>query len=322
MSKIENFTISPTENARVGRSSIAQFIYECIQSIKANNINGIYDALISDCESLYNEVFSDISLNKQNISKQVTLTKVVKTVKNEFGNILTSFEAAFIYKFGKNSIQHREAFPKGVGPYKKVNIEEITEKMELAESHANKYDVDLGTTFGIQIKTVRLKYIDSLSNQKSTQTQVKSIIPDYKTKKVLIDKLFLKIIATLLLNNLDQPSAICNYFNMQLISPRSKTKKNDNNMLVNIKLPVSSHKAANIILNADDDLLISNPGTISVFYYTATTADAAVPAILNEVLPDEEIEVSAASLGAPFNKYIIFVNKDTTSEAEVEIVLV
>ncbi|NVN96164.1 MAG: hypothetical protein HXX18_12890 [Bacteroidetes bacterium] len=321
MGKIESFTVSPTENARVGRSSIAEFLYEHIQSMKATN-KPEYTAIITESEKLYNEVFSDISQRKQNLSKQVNLTKDVNDVKDEYFDLIDAFDAALILKFKKNSKEQKEVFPKGLSIFKKATIETIKEDMELMEKQGQKFDTALGSAFAVGFKNVKLKYLDTFNKQKSTQTQVKSIIPDYKTKKKLIDKQILKNICTIILSNPDQPDVLLTLFNDKLITPHRKTKTNDDNQLYLLKILAATHIAANFTFTSKDVLLITNnSSTVSIFYYAAATADAAVPATLHEILPDEEVEIAASTLGTG-NKYIIFVNKDTTADVEVEIAFI
>jgi hypothetical protein len=321
MGKIESYTVSPTENVRVGRSSIAEFLYEHIQSLKASN-NSSYTDIITDSETLYNDVFSDISLHKQNLNKQVNLTKDVNDIKVEYFSLIDSFEAALILKFKKNSKEQKEVFPNGLSIFKKATIETIKEDMELLEKQGQKYDAALGSTFEIAFKNLRLKYILGFDMQKTTQTQVKSIIPEYKTKKKLIDKQILKNICTIILSNPEQPDVLLTLFNERLITPRHKHKTNDDNQLYLLKILAATHIAANFTYTSKDVLLITNnSSTVSVFYYAAATADAAVPATLAEILPDEEVEIAASTLGTG-NKYIIFVNKDTTADVEVEIAFI
>lgn len=320
MGKIENYTISPIENTRVGRSAIAEYIYEHIQSLKSANLPEYAD-LITETETLYDDVFSDISLRNQNLNKQVNLTKEVNEVKNEYFDLIDAFLAAFVLKFKKNSKEQKSVFPNGISEYKKATIETIREDMELLEKQGELFDGILGTTFTTDFKTVRLKYLDAFNKQKSTQTQVKSIIPNYKAKKKLISKQILKNICTIILINLDNPGVLCTLFNDKLITSAHKSKTNKNNNIYLLKILAATHKAADFTYTAKDILLITNNSTVSVFYYAAATADAALPANMVEILPDEEVEVAATTLGTG-NKYIIFANKDSSVDAEVEITFI
>jgi hypothetical protein len=65
-----------------------------------------------------------------------------------------------------------------------------------------------------------------------------------------------------------------------------------------------------------------NNSTISIFFYAAPTPDAAQPSQLTEIAAGDELEITATQLGAPANKQLIFVNKDATEGADVEIALI
>ncbi len=320
MSKIENFTISPTENAKVGRSSIAEYLYEHIQSLIADN-RPEYADIITESQTLYLDVFSDISQRKQDLSKQVNLTKEVNAVKEQYFNLINSFYAALVLKYKKNSKELKEVFPNGVSVFKKANIETLREDMDLMESKGIEFDGPLGSSFANDFKSIRINYLEIFNKQKSTQTKVKSIIPNYKAKKKLIDKQILKNICTIILANLNQPEILNNYFNDKLINPHHKNKKNNGNNAYLLKISANTHKAADFTFTSKDVMLITNNSNISVFYYAAATADAALPTTLAEILPDEEVEVAATTLGSG-NKYIIFVNKDNNADAEVEIAFI
>jgi len=124
----------------------------------------------------------------------------------------------------------------------------------------------------------------------------------------------------LIVHFVDNPVNVENYFDMTLLRTPQKHSKKDN--AYKLPLPANSIRIADIGFSIGDTLLIINNGTNSISFYAAATADAATPAILNEIAPGEELEITAASLGAPNNKFLIFVNTSLTDEGEVEIVLI
>ena len=70
---------------------------------------------------------------------------------------------------------------------------------------------------------------------------------------------------------------------------------------------------------ATDTILLSNVSdAASIFWYGGNTINEAPTTAPNELLPDEEIEIPATTLG----NYLILLNKDTVNTAEVEIMLV
>jgi hypothetical protein len=78
---------------------------------------------------------------------------------------------------------------------------------------------------------------------------------------------------------------------------------------------------ANISFALGDTLLATNVGDVPLYYYGASSATQSAPANPTEIAEGNEAEITAASLGAPANKYLLFVNtdKDKDTEREVEI---
>jgi len=68
--------------------------------------------------------------------------------------------------------------------------------------------------------------------------------------------------------------------------------------------------------------LIINNSNIAVFYYGAATAGEQPKTAPIEIAAGDEAEVTALSLGAPTNKFLILMNNDSTETAEVEIALI
>ncbi len=89
-----------------------------------------------------------------------------------------------------------------------------------------------------------------------------------------------------------------------------------------LTVPAAGTAAAEISFSVDDTLLISNTGDVSVYYYGATIGSQPAPATAIEIAAGDEAEVTAASLGAPSNRYLMFVNKDADTDGEVEITLI
>lgn len=110
------------------------------------------------------------------------------------------------------------------------------------------------------------------------------------------------------------------YFNLSLLR-KSRTNHNSKQQGYKLTIPPSSSRVADISFSPDDSLLIANFGQSEVKYYSAPAIDAAKPANMHSVQPNEETEVTALQLGAPANKFLIFVNENNSENAEVEIIL-
>jgi hypothetical protein len=314
-----NYASYPTTGIEVGREVFANYINRHINRLIAAN-NPAYATIIAETKLHYDGMFGVISLREQNYNERIALTKNVKTIKKEFNSQIDLLEEAVAYKCRKNSAIYNEFFNHGVSPYKTATLAETVVQMELAESLATKYAVEIGNTFVQDLKTIRLKFEAEINSQQQTAGEVSSVIPDYNAKRQLIDKQLLKNICVIIIENLDNPQTVETFFDEHLIFP--KVKKAEDSLAYILKIPALSKEVADISYSPDDTLLLTNNGTKSIFFYSAATADASEPTTLTEILPGDQMEITAIQLGAPANKFLIFVNKDATEEAEVEIALV
>ena len=222
------------------------------------------------------------------------------------------------FKFHRNSSIYLEIFPHGVTPYKTASLPETGIKMKLAETLATKYKETIGEEYSVGFNQAKESFDKEVKAQGLANGEIKNIIPNYKAKRHLIDKQLLKNVCVILMQNLDDPNVLETFFDEQLIFPKNKKKEETQPVVISV-LP-NSHIAANIVINAKSSYLLTNTGSISLYFYTAPNAAAPVPANLTELLRDEEKEISGAKLGAPDNKYIIFVNHDLTNSGEAEII--
>ncbi|MFZ4548074.1 MAG: hypothetical protein ACOYN4_11595, partial [Bacteroidales bacterium] len=89
-----------------------------------------------------------------------------------------------------------------------------------------------------------------------------------------------------------------------------------------LSVPASTTAVANISFALGDTLLVTNTGNVPLYYYGASSPTQAAPANPTQIPDGDEAEITAASLGAPANKYLLFVNNDKDLEGEVEIMMV
>lgn len=314
-----NYAVYPTQGIEIGRSNFAQYVKRHIEYLIAAQ-NPAYSSIISETQSLHHAMFVTLTTREQNFYQRISLTNNVRTIKKAFNSKIDDLEEAIAFKFHKNSAVYLEVFSHGVTPYKEATLSDTIIKMELAISFAEKYKNDIGEPIKNDLTAIRLSFETEAAAQGAARGEVKNVIPDFDEKRREMDKQLLKNICTIIIANIDNPTAVASFFDEYLIFPKF-TKKEEGLPYI-LKLVANTHAVADISFSVDDTLLITNTGTISIFYYGAPTANTPIPAILTEILPGEEKEVPAITLGAPNNKFLIFVNKDLLTEAEAEIVLI
>ena len=266
---------------------------------------------------MLDSVYGELANYKKNLYAQMNLTKGVQAIKKQFATQIDYFEEGVVFKFHKNSTVYSEVFPHGITPYKEANLPETPIMLDLAIGLADKYKSDIGDTYLTELTKIKSAFEEEADAQGLAKVEVKNIIPNYKLKRHAIDVQLLKNICTIILQNLENPKVISSFFDEYLIFPKSKKK--DHGKPVVLVLGPKSHVAADLVFEATDVLLVTNTGKIPIFYYFASTPNTPVPSKLNEIVADQELLIKVSDIPAPDNKYIIFVNADTTKDGEVEI---
>ncbi len=323
MKHFSSFAVYPTKNIYVGRFTFAGFFYKHWQYLVAAN-NVAYAPIILETKNLYTSTFGEITQYNEDFGAQQAYTKQVGVVLKSFNAEIDIFYEAVVFKFHKNSVKYKECFPDGVLGYKHNHLDEYPAKIQQALDLADKYSADLGTDIKDAFTQIKTDFNNAATLQSTTHGHVKSIIPNYKAKKELIDKQILKNICTILIQNLDNPMVLTSFFDEYLIYPKKKkttTPPDDDDGEYVLPVGMGKTVVADVSFSVDDTLIITNTGDASLQYYFAATADEEPPAEPFALAIDEEAEVKANTIGAPEKKFLIFINPSTTDNGEVEIML-
>ena len=225
--------------------------------------------------------------------------------------------------FGKNTPVYLEFYPFGLSEFHEANPAQLLDLLDRMISSITTHSQELGSSvYSDKFNDNRVRLKKAISNQKNSGSKV---INSKEVKEILwneLKKQLYKNMLTIALYYIDNLNMVHAYFNSKILRLRHHNNDDDTTQTYKLLIPVLSSKAANISFSVDDTLLIINNGVKSIFYYGAATADEQAKTALIEIPAGEEAEVTAASLGAPTNKFIIFVNKDATDEGEVEIALI
>jgi len=220
--------------------------------------------------------------------------------------------------YPKNTLEYRTIFgSKRSEVYKGTSEQKLNKLLSLQQK--------VESTSGLDNIAIDIKSFAVLLNDSRSIKGQKLEIYDQKQDALAIeyDKLSIMLYRNLgrlidkYANNTDE---IERYFNLYLI----RTKNNNHNIDqqgYTLTIPPNSTKIADISFSPDDTLNISNISNTTIYYYSAISIDSAKPSTLQQILPNDETEVTAILLGAPTNKFLIFVNQSTTETAEVEIIL-
>jgi predicted HicB family RNase H-like nuclease len=220
--------------------------------------------------------------------------------------------------FSEDTIEFGGIFPNGRSDVYRGSYGQRLSKLHSVATEVNKYPA-LSTVYE-EINAYYLLLKDARNNKGVKQDTKDSSSAELDQAYDAMGEMLFSNMLQLTDIYIKTPEVVSNYFDFSLLRIPKKQSEEDNTYI--LTLPVNSKRVANISFSADDTLLLVNNGTKSIFFYAAATADAATPTTLTEIAAGEELEVTAASLGAPANKFLIFVNTDLTEAGEVEILLI
>ncbi len=115
------------------------------------------------------------------------------------------------------------------------------------------------------------------------------------------------------------PETVENFFHMALLRS-AKKEYDESNQTMNIKAGKKS--ASRIKYATGNTVLVKNLGSHMLYFYAAANAKATAPLTLFKVEPNQELQLTAAQLGAPENSILIFVNSESSASAKVHIELI
>ena len=322
--KFENLAKNPLDGVMVSSSRKIKYADVAIERMKNNNQGGLLTPLIDETITKRDAYAGNLSALKMKEAIRIGYTSELTDVTQEFINTVGKFEGLIKSVFDKGSSVYLSFIPFGLEEFRRANQAQIPMLFDRMIDLSLAHKSELGNiAFHDKFVALKAHFLHAYSTQKQAGGTVTN---NAAVKEILwndLKKQLYKIMLTIILNNLDNPSVMLSYFEPSLLRFRHHTSDDTIDNTYKLLIPALSSKVAQISFAVNDILLIINNGEKSIFYYgAATTTDEQAKTALIEIPAGEEAEVTAVSLGAPANKFIIFVNKDATEEAEVEIVLI
>ena len=319
---LESFTKNQFSSIKASITRREKFLNYHLIRMEANNSGGLLNGIIAETKPLHLKLVENLSIRSNTLGTGKGSTLSVRLIMTNFIGDARNLESMCKIKFGKKSPIYLEAFPQGFSEYQNVTQGEFKPLLQRVITFSIKYQTEIGPDFVEKFKNQLLQWDDKLAKREDIAADALGVRPAFETLWDQIVKQLYKNLLTILLANLTNPSAIFIYFDESLVRFRHHTTDDTTDDTYKLLIPALTSKAAEISFAVDDTLLVINNGAKSIFYYGAATANEQAKTALIEIPAGEEAEVTAVSLGVPTNKFIIFVNKDATEEAEVEIALI
>jgi hypothetical protein len=321
--KFENLAQNPLDGVMVSCSRKIQYTDITIERMKNNNLGGLLIPLIDETIAKRDAFAGNLSELKMKEAIRIGSTSELTGISHDFINDTVKFEGLVKSVYGKGSSVYLFFFPFGLEEFHKASQAQIPILFDRM--------IDFSLTYKTELNNITFhdKFVaqkDHFTHVYSIQKQAAGTVTNNASVKEILwnelKKQLYKNMLTIVLHNIDNPKLMLSYFEPSLLRFRHHKTDDTTNAAYKLMIPALTSKAAEISFSVDDTLLIINNGAKSIFYYGAATANEEAKTALVEIPAGEEAEVTAVSLGAPTNKFIIFVNKDATAEGEVEIALI
>ena len=320
MKNLEGYLELPFENLDVSKEKNCLFFETHYESLNYMVSTGApFDTLLAPTSEAVTALRSCLGQTASSIAVQKSTTYTADECIEIFVKFAKTKEAKVRDKYEKGSAGYIEFYPNGMKPFNKISKKSIDALLEQQIAAYKNHPNDFAPEILIELQKISDNYHEARKNQQNKKSQTKEKQQSWdECIEIMKDQAFINLLS-IAKEYRGKPEKIKLFFDTSIIAPPKPKQEGDTGYILDI--PAAGKQVADISFSVDDSLLISNNGNGILYCYAAATADAAEPANMLEIQPADQIEISALSLGAPANKFLIFVNKDTTQAAQAEIVL-
>ncbi len=314
----------PLENIQVGRDLIVEFFNDHFNRTKQATATGApFGELLTPFEECLARLTASKTGTAVNLAQQGSDTMTVDNLIQQFKDSISALEPKVMVHFPKGSVQYHEFFPQGKSAYNRITKGNIDNLFATVLAASENHKDQLGQALKDEFATLQSNYIIARNKQLEKKGSTSSTRSAWDDNLEEIKDLAFHNLLMIADHHRGQPEKIRLYFDQSIITlDKHKQAGDDTAQAYTLTVPASATAVANINFALGDTLLVTNTGDVPVCYYGASSAAQAAPANPSEIAEGDEAEITAASLGAPTNKYLLFVNNDKDLEGEVEIMMV
>ncbi len=324
MKLLENYAELPFDAIKVGRDLIVEFFNDHFNRIKQASGSGApFDELLTPFEECLTRLTASKTGTAVNLAQQGSDTMTVDNLIQQFKDSVTALEPKVMVHFPKGSVQYHEFFPQGKRAYSHITKGNIDNLFATVITAAENHKDQLGQALKDEFVALQNNYMVARNKQLEKKGSTSSTRSAWDDNLEEIKDLAFHNLLMIADHHRGQPEKIRLYFDQSIITlDKHKQPADSSAQAYTLSVPASATAVANINFALGDTLLVTNIGDVPVCYYGASSANQAAPANPTKIAEGGEAEITAASLGAPANKYLLFVNNDKDLEGEVEIMLV
>jgi hypothetical protein len=295
--------------------------------LKNNNPDEKFTPLIAPLElalTNFRQSLSDKSVLK---AQREGSTISVDDLMAEFKRKALQREGLIRDAFGMDSKEYQEFYPQGTHEYTvmtKTNADQLMHRM--ATAYANHAETLPGQR-RLEMEKLYNDYLAARGEQLGKKAGISGKQVEKTQGRTALEVRLQYNLLTIAREFIGNTAMYHTYFEHNLLFPyrhkslERKDKTDDGDGSYVLTIPAGTKRAAEFTTSAGDVLILFNDGDAPLAIYTATTADAPVPANVLMLQPGEEKEIAAADLG-PAGAAILLVNNTSSDEGIVKIALV
>ena len=322
MKSLELFLENPFKFIFAGKEKMLEFYEDHKNSLSQQvSLGAPFAALIAPTIAACDALGTSLLGTAAQVADQISKTYTVDELMELFVAKAKGCEASIRDKYGKDSAIYVMFYPQGMKPFNQISKRSIKEVMNQFLTAYNIYKADLGVARYDELVLIHDNYIHARSLQIEQKSETKNLRSSWDDcLEVMQEQAFTNLL-TIALHHKGHPAKIKLYFNQSIVAPVKHNEGETPQTGYILPLPINGGAYANISYSADEVFLVSNNSTDAIFYcgvISATTIPS--DAELIKIEAGEQTEVTAISLGAPLKKFWYFVNKNTTTPGEVEII--
>ncbi|MBL7128864.1 MAG: hypothetical protein ISS16_07755 [Ignavibacteria bacterium] len=314
MINIETFFRNHLDTPKILDFNMRKFAEINLQRMMVNNTGGIYNDLITNTTTAYNDYYGAISDEDTKTAIKEGSTVAMNDAMGAFKNAASQKEGIVRGTYGKDSPTYQEFYPHGITEYSSASLENVGVLMDRMVNAATTHQAEVGVPFLTLFTDLRTTFNTARTAQLALMGEVEGMRDVSIEKRDVIEVQLMKNILFIAFNNVGNVEAMNTYFDQSFIRPKEqKTFSGD----------VPAGETVNIderTFGELDEIILENTGTVALTFCLAPSAgDACASGI--SVNAEDKVTVTAADLGDYEANHFLNVTNNEGSDGSYKVVV-
>jgi hypothetical protein len=322
MMNLSKFFESPFEKIVVGKDKQFKFYEDHTNRLIQAVANGEpFGSLVDPTNTALTGLKTSLGGQSSTLAQRESKTMTVDIAMDNFKTAVKLREANILVVFPKDHPVYQEFFPQGKTEYDlatKANVEKLMTRIITA---IDNHKTQLGQPLLDEFMALRTSYVTARDEQLQKMGDTEASKETWESCLAVMQAQAFTNLLSIANVYKGKPDKVDLFFDEAIVQIHRHVERETGELPYELLIEAGTTKAANLSFSVDDEFEIVNISEVPVYYYGALTANEPCPPAATELLPGETKITNCELLGAPVNKYLLFTNKDTTSEAEVEITM-